>query len=85
MPGTYQIDSSLVHKILLSIIASIVAVGGYMIVWAYLDARWKGELDVKMEQIQRYVTKLDDHIAKPCHDVACERIQGLQKHRDIGH
>ena len=85
MPGTYQIDSGLVHKILLSIMASIICVGGYMIVWAYLDARWKGELDVKMEQIQRYMIKLDDHIAKPCHDVACERIKGLQKHSEGRH
>ena len=85
MPATYQIESSLVHKLIISIITAIVMIGGYMIVWAYVDARWKGELDSKMEQIQRYMIKLDDHIAKPCHDVACERISGLQKGSEGGH
>ena len=85
MPETYQIESSLVHKLLISIITAIVMIGGYMIAWAYVDAHWKGELDIKMEQIQRYMIKLDDHIAKPCHDIACERIKGLQKHKEGGH
>ena len=79
MPETYQIESGLVHKLLISIITAIIMIGGYMIAWAYVDARWKGELDVKMEQIQRYVIKLDEHIEKPCHDVACERLRNLNK------
>lgn len=52
-----------------------------MIIWAYLDAKWKGELDVRMEQIQQYMSKLDNHIKAPCHDVACERIQNLQDYK----
>jgi hypothetical protein len=52
-----------------------------MIVWAYLDARWKGQLDIKMEQIQAYMLKLDSHVVKPCHDIACERLKRLNENR----
>lgn len=82
MPLTYQIESSLVHKLLMSIIGSILVIGGYMIVWAYLDARWKGELDTRMEQIQQYMLKLDAHIKEPCHDVACERLKNLREYKN---
>ena len=80
MPETYQIESSLVHKLIVSCISAIILIGAYMLGWAYVDASWKAKMDEKMEQIQKYMIKLDDHIARPCHDVACERLQELKKH-----
>ena len=78
----YSVEKGLVHKLIMSIISAILLIGGYMIVWAYLDARWKGQLDIKMEQIQAYMMKLDDHVVKPCHDIACERLRNIDRGRE---
>jgi len=75
---TYQIEKTLIHKLILSIIGGIFLIGGYMIAWAYLDAEWKGGMDQKIIEIGKYMSKLDSHIKEPCHKVACERLRNLK-------
>jgi len=78
MSESYQISSSLVHKLIAAIISAIVLIGSYMIVWAINDANWKGRLEERWIDIERMVKDFREHEKKPCHDVACEKLKGLK-------
>ena len=90
MPDSYTIDSSLVNKLIAAIIAAILAIGGYMALWAINDSAWKARMDERwgsvlsvMTQYESSIDKLEDdyqdHVKMPCHDVACVRLQELKE------
>lgn len=81
MADNYEISAQLVHKLIGAIIAAILAIGGYMALWAISDASWKARMDerwaIVREAISNFDSELDEHKGKPCHDVACERLRNL--------
>ena len=78
--NTYQIDSGLVHKLIWTIIAAILSIGGYMVVWAINDSRFKQEVRTTLVHINRHIEQFERHMAEPCHDVACERFRIIEQH-----
>ncbi len=76
----YTIQSTLVNRLIGTIIASILAIGGYMIVWALNDAQFKAEVRSSLIEIRRNADNFEKHMERPCHDVACERLRQIERH-----
>jgi Tfp pilus assembly protein PilO len=49
--GNYQVPVPLVHKTIVAVVAAVLAVGGYMIVWAINDADKSARLEARIETI----------------------------------
>jgi len=48
----YIIPTSLVSKLIIAIFGSLIGIGGYMVVWAINDGRWKTIIDERMASTQ---------------------------------
>lgn len=83
--GTYEIPVPLVTKAIYSILAAILALGLYMVVWAINDAEFKGEMRALLVEVRQMRLDVDRHSEKPCHDVACERLRTLDRNSEVGH
>ena len=75
----YQIEKGLVHKLILSIIGSILGVGAYMVVWGINDAAFKAKVMEYMIKVDVIEKELTVHVKIPCHDIACERLRNLKQ------
>ena len=58
----YFVPASLVNKLIIAIFGSLVAVGGYMIVWAINDARWKAGQDANISGLRDEIGNLEQDI-----------------------
>jgi uncharacterized membrane protein len=45
----YWIPAALVSKLIIAIITAIIAIGGYMVIWALNDAQWKATWQRQIE------------------------------------
>lgn len=60
----YFLPASLVNKIILSIVGSIIAIGMYMIGWAYNDVQWKTEQEQKFDRVEDKILSLDAKVVQ---------------------
>lgn len=51
--------ATLVEAVIYAILAALIAVGGYMVVWAIVDSRWKGRTEQKLDSIEDTVETLE--------------------------
>jgi len=64
--GTYVVPAPLVHKLIMAIFASLLAVAGYMAIWAIGDAAFKSEMRTILasqeEQLRRMNASVMGHL-----------------------
>ena len=93
IPGdgdAYEVPAKLVNWLVYSILGSLVAIGGYMVVWNRSDNEWKTSLMVRMESVQEKLGSLQHKIDSGILPRTEERINALngrldQIEREHGH
>jgi hypothetical protein len=75
----YRISATLVHATLVSIVAGIVSMGGYMIVWALNDVKWKAISEERQTNLIIRVTQMEDLISIGILPRAQERIEYIEQ------
>ena len=55
--GVYEMSSGLVHMLIVTFITSFLAIGAYMIAWAYNDSAWKAAMTEK--QVEEWTAAID--------------------------
>lgn len=80
---TYTISAALVHRLILSITASLltftVAVAGYMISWNKEDKAWKTKQDERLGALVANIAALRKEVDEGILPRADERIKALEK------
>ena len=79
MSESIEVDKKLVHRVLWSIVISIVSIGGYMIAWAVNFSGWQSKITEQVSYIVISVDKFNNHLQAPCHGVACEKLRTLER------
>ena len=78
----YLIPAPLVNKAIISIIGSIFLIGAYMVVWAVNDASFKARVLSAIDRIPMIEARMQLHMDKPCHDVACVELEMQKRQLD---
>ena len=64
----YTVPAPLVHKLIIAIFTSLIAIGGYMAIWAVNDAAFKSEI--------RTVLKTQAEQTKRMNDILLQHLDG---------
>jgi len=75
----YSIPSTLVHSLIGTILVSLLAIAGYMVVWAKSDAEWKATLLTKFSMLEGQVTKIDQRVETGQLPLSRQRIDTLEQ------
>lgn len=57
----YLVPAPLVHKAIWSIIGSLIAIAGYMAIWAVNDAAFKARIEERINHIVKRMERLEDN------------------------
>ena len=74
----YVISAPLVHKLIMSIIGGIVAIGAYMVIWALNDTEWKATITTRLEALREDVAEIKAETGEGQLNVARERLDTLE-------
>ena len=55
----YLVPAPLVHKAIWSIIGSLIAIAGYMAIWAVNDAAFKARVEERINQIAKRMERIE--------------------------
>ena len=50
----YMIPASLMHKLIISVIAAILTAGGYMVAWQVTDAAYKATTELRIKILENF-------------------------------
>jgi len=85
IPGeedAYQVPAKLVNFLVYGIFASLVSIGGYMVVWNRSDTAWKTALMQRMENVQEKIGSLQQKIDTGILPRTEERINAINGRLD---
>ena len=86
IPGeedAYQVPAKLVNFLVYGIFASLVSIGGYMVVWNRSDTAWKTSLMQRMESVQEKIGALQQKIDTGILPRTEERINAINGRLDM--
>lgn len=73
----YFMPASLVNRLILAIVGAILAIGGYMVLWAMSDVAWKSTQELKINEIAKDMGALSEKHTDGIHPIAAERILAI--------
>jgi len=78
----YLVPAKLVNWLVYSILAALLAIGGYMVVWNRSDTQWKTALMIRLESINEKIGGLEQKINVGILPRAEERMNAMDKRMD---
>lgn len=75
----YRISAKLVHATIITIIGSLISIGGYMTVWALNDASRNAMLDEKLVNILIRIAELERTTGSGILPIARERLDQIER------
>ena len=80
--GLYKISASLVHLAISSIIAGMLSIAGYMVVWALNDTGWKSRQEQRLVAAEKDIDTLESTVKEGVLPVAKQRLLDIERRLD---
>jgi len=80
IPGdgdAYEVPAKLVNWLVYSILAALVSIGGYMVIWNRSDNAWKAVLMQRIDTMSESITELKLKVNTGVLPIAQQRIDSL--------
>ena len=75
--NTYAIPVDLVVQTLVAIVVAIIAIGGYMVTWAFADTKFKVEVTTRLSHLEELIAIHDEY--RKSHDHHAMQIEMLEE------
>jgi fructose-specific phosphotransferase system component IIB len=78
----YQIPAPLVHRLIVAVISGILAIGGYMVVWAINDSAWRTRIEVAMETQGAQIDVIQKQVSGGILPITAAKILEIERRID---